>query len=362
MANGNDGMKSPTLQLVENPEAMEPTDEQLFEVAKELMGDDATPDVLEMPEVREKLQAIFEKKEAERRAKAELERQKMLKDKADALIKKANAVLNPVKPKPPVEQLRKEKLATLLPTKESSEEDRLEKLRARYGTKYPSCVFESSGRAIAFYYALIEVVKSFRKDLRKAKPDFQPILKGKCDALQHAIDRVKEIIEVGYGLNSHDLTRYCCSPNDDRAILALFSTDSRLLELCKVPETNEQRALREQNEAKLKAEADAKRNEEEAERMKMVEAIVNLMMTIDHFTKLGRAQTLTIARRVAGKFSGSTPESKLKQAAREKCGGNVKTENRHLGIALARAAKCSEDEVRGMFPSLKEKKQKKGNK
>ena len=122
-------------------------------------------------------------------------------------------------------------------------------------------------------------------------------------------------------------------------------------------ETEEMRKQREQQ----KAEAEKLRLQKEAERAKMIGDITTMMLTVDYFKKLGQSNTQAIAKRVANRFEGD-PDTRLREAAKEKCGGNISDDNRQLGIALAKAGLMTDERINAMFPTKKGKKEKKNKK
>lgn len=351
----NTGEASAKLHLIANPEAVEPSDEQLLEIAKELMAGEVSPTVLELPEVRAKLVSVFEKRRTDKAEADERERKRVFKLQVNTLLQKANTILNPPPPTMIPIVLKK------LPTRE----DRLRELQAKYGQKLPDCVFnpESHHQAMGLKGGLIGVKMNFDKDLAKANADDKIPFKNKSDSLQRLIDVVSEIVKVGYELDPNDRKNHCPTDLFKKEILPLFNTHPNLIMHCKMPDTKAEREQREHREAEANAKAEAEREQQEDERARLIASIVVLMLEVDHLKSLAPTDVQTIARRVATKFDGKTPEQKLKQAAREKCGGDVSPENRKLGLSLAKAAKCTEDEISQMFPVKNgEKKNKKKQK
>ena len=359
MAIGTDGTKSPALQIVATPEAKGPSDEQLLEVAKTL-DSRATSDLFKVKGFRDTMLAIYNQKETEKRATAEAEAQRLREEQANAIMKMANAVLHPnLPPKQPVKTLSILEIAALAPKRPPTLEERLEELKAKYGNKFPDCVFYPNTHhyASGVAGALIGVKRQFLGDMNKAKPEDKTLLKNKCDILQRAIDKLKEIIKIGYGLDPNDKQNFC-PPNIYKAeILPLLAKDSRLIELCKVIETEEMRKQREQQ----KAEAEKLRLQKEAERVEMSVDIATMMLKVDYFQKLGLKNTQFIAKRVANRFEGD-PDTRLREAAKEKCGGNISDDNRQLGMALAEAGLMTNEKIKAMFPSKKGKQEKKNKK
>lgn len=359
MMNGSEGTK-PNLQIVAEPAETAPTDEQLMKVIERLRDLPISSDDFEkLPDATKVMLAeLYHKEVRDAEKRAESEKEAVFNKQVNDLNEKLRVRLS--KPKPTTQSVPLSQMIAKAATREPTREERLQEMQKKYGKKLPECVFDPKSHepAMGIVGALIAVKRAFAKDMLAADADNKVALKNKCDSLQRVIDRIKEVVRIGHGVDPEDRRNFC-PPNIYKEVSLLLNTDQRLIEHCKLIETKEDRERREQQ----KAEAEAKRLLEETERAKVVEAIVNLMMTVDYLKSLGMDNVLPIAKRVAHKYNGSTPELKLKQAAREKCGGNISDDNRRLGIALAKAAQCSEEEIQKMFPSKNgEKKNKKDKK
>lgn len=342
--------------------------EKLFKIALEL-NPALTPEKFKMLMEREtlaaKLNNILAVREAEEAARKKEEEQRALDEEANALEKKLNSVLNPVKPKEPVVLLTRKKIAEMAPAQPPSLEERIDAQKQKHGTKVPEKIFSYSTHeyVMGLRGAMIGVKIGFERDKQKRVNDEEAHVayQKKCDSVQRFIDILTEIVKVGYQLDPNDKKNHA-GQHVYREVLALLQTDIRLKEHCKLPETKAEREAREKHEQELQQQAQQAEEQRLAERKKMVNEIIDRMKMVELFAKMSDDARIQIAERIARKFSGASPESRLKQAAREKCGGDVKAANRLLGIALARAGRCTEDEVNAMFPSPKQqngKKQKK---
>jgi hypothetical protein len=366
------GNGTPALHVVPTSDPMVmPTIEDLFKIASEkdssLNMDDFQKIVEVYPDTKDALVEIFhhraaEQAEKERKNREETER-RAIEGKATELRKQINRELHDLKhpPKEPEEFLSESKIREMVGSREPTLAERLEELKQKYGNKFPSNIFnpETHEWVMGMRGFLIGVKLGFQREFEKVKDgDLKERLRNKCESVQRAINILTEIVKAGYQIDPNDKQKHC-SPAIYKQILALAASDARLIEHTKMPETKEQAEQRLKDEAKQKEQAEAKQARQQAEREQMANAIIDRMVKVDHFAKMKRDNLMPIALRIARKFSGSTPESKLKMAAREKAGGSVKGQNRQLGAALARAAGCTEDEVKGMFPEAKQKKDKK---
>ncbi len=321
----------------------------------------ATLDLFKVKGFRETMLAIFKQKEAAEIAKAEAEAQQIREGLASDIMKVANASLHQnLPPKPPVKTLSLHEIAAMAPRQPPTREERLAELKTKYGTKFPDCVFDLDTHhyASGLAGALIGVKRQFVGDMSSAKSEGDKLaLKNKCDSIQRAIDRLKEIIKDGYWVDPDNRHNFCPPDIYKRDVLPLLMNDSRMIELCKMPETAAQREQRELQ----KVETEKLRLQKEAERGEMIVDITTMMLMVDYFKLLGQANTLAIAKRVANRFEGDA-DTRLREAAKEKCGGNISDDNRRLGIALATAGLMTSDKINAMFPTKKGKKEKKNKK
>ena len=336
----------------------------LFTIAKELMGDQVSLEVLDEPGVREMLTQVQEKREAEKAEREAAEKQKVIADQAQALRKKVNAVLHPIgAPKEKAILIHKEELASLLPASSGLNAER-EKLFEQYRTKVPNIVFESKAHAFSFRGFFLGVKMGFNADAKTARASNNEELavayENKAESIQRLVDIVTTILKVVHEMTDIEM-RDPKSRNKSvfNEIHNVVYSDARLSAFCSMPETKEQRLAREKQEEAQRLEQEAKKAAELEEREKTITAIIDKMMKVPHFEKMPADSVRRIAERVARKFSGSTPESRLKQASREKSGGEVKAENRQLGLALGMAGGFSTDELKALFPNAKQKKEKK---
>lgn len=349
-----------------SPTSTTENSDALFEIAKELMGDQISLEVLDEPGVREMLTQVMEKREAEKAEREAAEKQKVIADQAQALRKKLNSVLHPIgAPKEKAVLIHKEELASLLPPSSGPNAER-EKVFEQYKTKVPQIVFESKMHAFSFRGFFLGVKIGFNKDAKKAREakneELAIAFENKAESIQRLVDVVTTILKVVHGMTEGEMR----DPNNQNRNKAAFNevhglvyADQRLASFCSMPETKEQRLAREKQEEEKAAAEELKKAIELEEREKAVTAIIDKMMKVPHFEKMPTDSVRRIAERVARKFSGSTPESKLKQASREKSGGEVKDENKKLGIALGMAGGFNSDELKALFPSAKQKKEKK---
>lgn len=358
-------LPKPTLSVVPTTPS---TNEKLFAIAKELVptaSDDTLKKMLERTDVIERLTAILAKRDATEAALKAAEEQKVIDSMANVLVKKANVELNPVKPKEPVVLLTIEKIAEITPVHPPTQTERIEMLKQKYGTKVPEMVFNLHSHAFAMGLrgAMIGVKMRFGDDLKKIadNEEMRVAYKNKCDSIQRFIDILTEIVKDGYHADPTNPKNHAKTQVYNQ-VLSLLQTDPRLFEHCKLPETRAEREARERLEAEAAQEASKAEQQKIADREKMVNDIVRRMMTDNHFEKLGVETAKHIAKRIARQFSGSSPESRMKQAAQEKRGGDVNEANKQLGKALARAAGCTPDEVSAMFPAPKQKQGKKKQK
>ena len=340
------------------------TDDELFQIALTLnpkLTQEQFQKMLGKPELVQKLNAILVQNEAAEAAQKAAEEQKVIDTMAAALVKQANVILHPVTPKGPVENLTIQKIAEIIPAQPPTQAERIEKLKQKYGTKVPGKIFNHYTHefAMGLRGAMIGVKIRFEEDLKRIadNEEMRVAYKNRCDSLQRFIDVLTEIVKVGYQIDPNDKKNHA-TPQIFNQILALNQTDPRLFEHCKLPETKAEREVREKQEKERAAAEELKKALELKEREKAITSLIEKMMTVGHFQKMPADGVRRIAERVARKFSGSTPESKLKQASREKSGGEVKLENRQLGLALGMAGGFNADELKALFPNAKQKKEK----
>lgn len=333
----------------------EPSHEELFAAAKQQggeMSDAMVEEMLKIPDIVSNIKALIAKNKLKQAKREEAEKRKVIADAAQALRNKLDAELNPEKPKSAVQLVPFGELAKSVPPREPTLVERVNAMKQKYGTKFPSWVFDtqSPSRTIALLKNMVAVQTNFVRDMRKSTgtPHGHATL-NKVRAIGRAIENLGDIIRNGYradpkGYVSGDL--YLEVKNS-------LKSEPLLWEHCKPLETKEQRELREKQEAELKqqaAEAEAKKL---AEREHQISDTIAKMMTDDYIQTLRSDEVRAIAKRVVKVFGGN-----LKKAAREKCGSEVSDEGRKLGRALARADGLTEAEVNEMFPARKQKKDK----
>ncbi len=346
-------MTTPDLKVVSN----EPTEAELRQIAMEHIGRDVSPAVIADPKIRAKLVQVFEARRAEearRAAEAEAQRAEA---EATELLKQLNKTLHPAKPKEEVVFLKKEDIAAHASAQTRTKEEEMAELRKELGEKFPAATFTDMAYAMALRGSLNAVRRRFQEDAQRTEnQEARLLFSKKAEQIERAFENVTKIVAFGHGVDPRDPKNFASNVLFSRVRNDLIR-EPTLMELCKMPETLTERAERLRREEEEKQKREARLQEQREARETMTKLIIDRMLKVPYFTGLGTEAMRTIASRIAKRFDGSS-ESRLKQAADEKRGGAVSNENRKLGVALARAAGCSDEELARMFPGKKEKKEK----
>ncbi len=385
MANGTEA-KKPDLHVVESTKRPEPTIEQLLELAtqelarkRNLKGDKRAVVVpsatLTIPGVMKRLTALYNYNEDWDEANAENDTRTTSKEVATELIDLVDDVLPPPPPAPPkppspsIEEMirlalaKAENAPLAISAKKNLVEPRPDQ-RPQSAPPIDAAIIRKKLLLPEFYpgemlsdkrWAAIalELVKKNLTDITKMlqeenlEESYEETLHSMRNYVDHHHTTIGGLTKL---MKSH--RGQAVGRKDYRTlkaeVLSVFMGSTKLKELIQLPKAEESHG---------KAEESAK----DLERERQIQAIIVLMMKVDYLKDLGNDAVHRIAKRAAAWFKG-TPEARLEQAAREKCGAGASADDRRLSIALATAAGLSDESIQQMFLLKAREEKKKKNK